>query len=77
MPFLQHVFDVADLLGHVVAGVGDDQFRADGCARLFKGVFHGDEIGVVDLLEGGADANGLGGVGKSGDRVAEGDADSQ
>jgi len=74
---LQHVFDITDLLGHVVAGVSDDQLGTDGRAGFFQGVFHGDEIGVVDFLERGADADGLGGVGKRGGRAAQGDAGSQ
>ena len=55
---LQHVFHVTDLLGHVVAGIGDDQLRTDGRRRFLQGVFHGDEVRVVDFLEGSADAHG-------------------
>nr|GEX37623.1 hypothetical protein [Tanacetum cinerariifolium] len=52
---LQHVFDVADLLGHIVTSVRDQQRCADAGRGVLKGVLHGHEIGVVDLLERSAD----------------------
>ena len=48
---LDHVFNVADLLGNVVACVGDDDRCANRSGGFFQCLLHGDEVGVVEFLE--------------------------
>jgi hypothetical protein len=62
---LQHVLDIAQLLGHVMPGIGDQQLGAQAVAGVLQGILHGDEVRVVDFLEGHTDLErrGLAGIG--------------
>ena len=52
---LQHILHVRDLLGHVMARVGDDHLGPDLGGGLVQGLLHGHEIRVVHFLERHAD----------------------
>ncbi|MDQ0588788.1 hypothetical protein QFZ47_002897 [Variovorax paradoxus] len=56
---LDHVLHVADLLGHVVPGIGGDHGCADAGCGFLERLLHRHEVGVVELLEGHADAQRL------------------
>ncbi len=65
---LQHVFNVGNLLCHVVTGVSYDNIRTDAGGSFFQRFLHGNEIGVVQLLKGHADLELVLGNGRSGDQ---------
>ncbi|CUX52748.1 exported hypothetical protein [Agrobacterium genomosp. 5 str. CFBP 6626] len=52
---LKHVFNVGNLLCHIVTGVRDDNVGTDACRGFLQRFLHRHEIGVVQLLERHAD----------------------